>query len=182
MPIKNKLKDCLIIILILSSSIFGCGKNSDDQSDRPPIGVEQDLGKFSVTRSQKGNSRWRLEAKSAKFMDSGQVKIEDVNLVIFGDKAGQKINVHGNNGEFSRSTYNFRIMGNVEGALSDGGKLITDEIYWNENEKKIYTMPGVKVTIIYKDTTITGEELEARIELETISLKNVSGFTIAKEK
>ncbi len=168
--------------MILASTTFGCGKNSDDQSGLPPIGVEQELGKFSLTRSQKGNPRWKLEAKSAKFMDSGQVKIEDVNLVIFGDKTGQRINVHGNSGEFSRSTYNVKITGNVEGILSDGGKLTTDEIYWSENEKKIYTMPGTKVTIIYKDTTVTGEELEARTDLETVSLKNVAGFTMVKEK
>lgn len=178
---KNWLSYFFIIILT-SSLVFGCGRSNNDQGEQPPIGVEQDIGKFSVTRSQKGNPRWKLNAKSAKFMDSGQVKIEDIDLVIFGDKTGQKINVHGNSGEFSRNTYNVRIIGNVEGVLSDGGKLITDELYWSESEKKIYTMPGIKVILIYKDTTITGEELEARTELETVTLKNVSGFTIVKEE
>ena len=164
----------IIILLILLFVNICCERSNEGQDSPPPAGVEQELGKFSLTRSQKGYSRWKLEAKSADFMESGQVKIQDVKLVIFGDK--NKADIRGDKGEFSQSTYNVKMTKNVKGVLSDGGRLTTDEIYWSESDKRIYTLPGTKVTIVYKGFTIMGEELEARPDLQTVSLKNITGL------
>jgi len=173
----------LVIIVIIASLFAGCGKGDETTGTPPPDGVEQEIGSLSLTRSQKGNPRWKLSAKSARVMDTGQTKIDDVRLMIFGDAKNKgDVDIHSDTGEVSMSTYNVRMKGNVKGTLSDGGYLTTDEIYWSENDKQIYTLPGVKVKIVYKDSIVTGEELDARPQLETVELKNVVGITTRVEE
>jgi LPS export ABC transporter protein LptC len=170
-----------LILIIIVPVLVGCEKNNETQNTLPPAGVEQEIGGLSLTRSQKGNPRWKLNAKSANVMESGQIKIEDVRLMIFGGNKSKDVDIRSDSGEVSQSTYNVRMTGNVKGTLSDGGYLTTSELYWSENDKRIYTMPGVKATIVYKDSKIIGEELDARPQLETVELKNVVGITTRVE-
>jgi LPS export ABC transporter protein LptC len=170
-----------LIFIIVVPILVGCEKSDESQNTPPPVGVEQEIGGLSLTRSQKGNPRWKLNAKSANVMESGQIKIEDVRLMIFGGNKSKDVDIRSDSGEVSQSTYNVRMTGNVKGTLSDGGYLTTSELYWSENDKRIYTMPGVKVTIVYKDSKIIGEELDARPQLETVELKNVVGITTRVE-
>jgi LPS export ABC transporter protein LptC len=172
----------LLIFIIIVPIFAGCEKNDESQNTLPPAGVEQEIGGLSLTRSQKGNPKWSLSAKSANVMESGQIKIGDVRLRIFGDSKNKgDVDIRSDSGEVSQATYNVRMTGNVKGTLSDGGYLTTSELYWSENDKRIYTMPGVKATIVYKDSKIIGEELDARPQLETVELKNVVGITTRVE-
>ena len=58
----------------------------------------------------------------------------------------------------------------------------TEEIHWRDATGKLYTLPGVKATIIYEDSVIVGDELEADPNLETAKLKNMTGVTRSEEK
>ena len=167
----------ILIPVIIIFFLAGCEKSDDSQANPPPTGVEQEIGSLSLTRSQKGHPRWKLNAKSASVMESGQIKIRDVRLMIFSDNKGKDVDIHSDNGEVNQATYDVKMTGNVKGTLSDGGYITANEIYWSEDEKRIYTMPGVKVTIVYKDSIVKGEELDARPNLETVELKNVVGIT-----
>lgn len=172
-----------IIFVVAVLLLAGCGGNGDRQTASPPSGVEQELKQFSLARSQKGQIKWKLDSKAAVFLDINQVKIEDVKLVIFGNKSDETVRIHSDRGVVNRGTNDVMLTGNVVGTFSGGGRLTTDEIYWRESEKKIYTMPGKRVTIYYKDSIIIGEELDARPELETVALKNVKGVTkVAKDE
>ena len=181
---KNRLKGItnILIFAIITSFFIGCGKDGDSQDTPPPVGVEQEIGKLSFTRSQSGKTRWSLDAKSASIMDSGQIKIEDVSLKVFDDKSNKTADIHSDKGELNQSTYDVKMTGNVKGTLSDGGYMTADEAYWSEDEKRIYTSPGVKVTIVYKDSTIIGEELDAKPLQEIVELKNVKGTTYEVEE
>lgn len=176
---KKRLKDIINILIfaIIASFFIGCGKDSDSKDSPPPVGVEQEIGKLSFTRSQKGKTRWSLDANSASIMDSGQIKIEGVRLRVFDDKSNKTVDIHSDKGELNQSTYDVKMTGDVKGTLSDGGYMTANEAYWSEDEKRIYTLPGVKVTIVYKDTTIIGEELDSKPLQEIVELKNVRGTT-----
>lgn len=176
------LRNCLVIIAIIASLIIGCGKDNENQDSSPPVGVEQEIGKLSFTRSQKGEIRWKLDAESANIMESGQIKIKDVSLRIFDDKSKKTVDLHSDKGEVNQSTYDVKMIGNVKGTLSDGGYMTADEAYWSEGEKKIYTLPGVKVTIVYKDSIIYGEQLDARPLTKTVEILNVTGTTYEVEE
>jgi LPS export ABC transporter protein LptC len=110
------------------------------------------------------------------------VRVGTVELLIFGDNEGEVMTILGDEGEVNQRTNNIKITGNVEGVHSDGGNLTTEEIYWNDRKGKLYTLPGIMVTITYEDSVIVGEELEADPELETATLKNATGVTRSEEK
>jgi LPS export ABC transporter protein LptC len=181
-PLYNWGNIYIILIFFVASFFIGCAKDNDSQDNPPPVGVEQEIGKLSFTRSQKGKTKWKLDAKSASIMESGQIKIKDVNLVVFDDKSNKTVDIHSEKGELNQSTYDVKMIGNVKGTLSDGGYMTADEVYWSENQKKLYTLPGVRVTIVYKGSTVIGEELDARPQRETVELQNVIGTTYEEGK
>lgn len=171
-----------ITSFIIVSLFISCGKDSDNQNNLPPEGVEQELGSFSLIRTQKGQTRWKLEAKSASVMEAGLTKIDDVRLIIYGDNPSKNIDIHSQKGEVNQSTYDVKLIGNVNGKLSDGGYLTTDEAFWSEDNKTLFTLPGVKVKIVYKDSIIIGEEMNVKPNYEIVEMKNVTGITKKTEE
>ncbi|MGB9595157.1 MAG: LPS export ABC transporter periplasmic protein LptC [Candidatus Poribacteria bacterium] len=172
----------ILIFAVILLFLISCGKDSNNQDNQPPSGVEQELGSFSLERLQKGQTRWKLEAKSASVMESGLTKIDDVRLVIYGDNPSKNIDIHSDRGEVNQSTYDVKMTGNVHGKLSGGGFLTTDEVFWSEDNKTLFTLPGIKVKIVYKDSTIIGEELNAKPNYEIVEMKNVIGITKKMEE
>lgn len=173
-------RDLVFILVIL---IFaGCGDDSGRQASQPPGEVEQELSQFSLVRTRRGQTKWKLTADTATFLESDLVRIRKVELLIFGDKDGETLTIHGDEGEVNQRTDDIKIMGNVEGVSSDGGRLAAEEIYWRDGTGKIYTLPGIEVTITYEDSVIVGEELKADPELEIVELKNITGITRPEEK
>ena len=160
----------------------GCGDDSARQVSQPPADVEHELSQFSLVHAREGRTKWKLTSDAATFLESDRIRIEGVELLIFGDKDGETLTIHGDRGEVDQRTNNIKIMGNVEGVSSDGGSLTAEEIYWREGSGKIYTLPGVKVTITYEDSVIVGEELEADPKLENVKLKNITGITRSEVK
>jgi len=190
-----------LFIFVIGALLFaGCGNSGDQQASQTTDEVKQKVSQFSLTQARGGNAKWKLDARTASFLEYDRVRIEGVDLLVYGDKGketaqafekslskrGQEgsalLKIHGERGEVNLETNDVKIMGKVEGVLSDGGRLTTEQIYWRNAEWKLYTPPGVKVTIIYKDSTIVGEELEAYSRLETVKLKNVTGITRVEEK
>lgn len=175
------IRDLSIIFVFVIYLFAGCG-GDDRQSSQPPAEVEQELSRFSLVQTQGGRTRWKLDADAATFLESERIRISKVELLVFGNKDGQTLTVRGQQGEVDRKTNDIRIMGNVEGASSEGGRFSAQEVYWRENTGKIYTLPGVKVRITYEDSIVIGEELEADPDLETVKLKNIEGITRKEEK
>jgi LPS export ABC transporter protein LptC len=165
-------------ILVFSVLLLtGCGDDSDPQTPKPSEEVEQEFNQFSLVQAREGKVKWKLNANTATFLESDQIKIEGVELRIFGDEEGEVLTIHGDYGEVDQRSDDIKIMGKVEGVSSDGGRLTADEVYWSDRNSKIYTLPGVKVTISYEDSVIVGEELEADPELESASMKDITGIT-----
>ena len=179
MTTARNLSFILAIAILL---LVGCGDEDARQVSRPPSEVEQELRRgLSLVRMFRGRTKWKLNADEATFLESDRVRVKGVKLLIFGDKEGEILTIHGDEGEVDQRTDNIKITGNVEGSFSDGGHLATEEIYWRDRTGKIYTLPGAKVTITYEDSVIVGEELEADPKLETWEMKNVTGVTKEKQ-
>ena len=172
----------LFFVFVITVLVFaGCGGNEDDQESQPPKDVQQEISQFSLVRMQDGKTKWKLKADTSTFLDSERVSLRKVDLRIFGNEGEEKTVIRGDQGEVNERTHNIKITGNVVGTSSDGGQLITEELYWRDRTGKLYTLPGVKVTITYEDSVIYGEELEADPELETAKLKDVTGTIRSNE-
>lgn len=170
------------IALIMALLLISCSNDSDKQVVQPPEEVEQELRQFSLMQSREGHTKWHLEADTATYLELNRVAIDKVKLVIFGDKDNETMTIHSDKGEVNEQTYNVKMTGNVEGVSSDGGRLNTEELYWRDRTGKIYTLPGVKVTITHEDSVIVGEQLLADPKLETVRLKKMTGITWAEEE
>lgn len=175
---RNSLFSVVILILVFA----GCGGGGGDQEEKPPEEVQQELSQFSLVRMIDGQTKWRLKANTSTFLETEQVKLGGVELRIFGAKGEEKMTIRGDQGEVNERTNNIKITGNVVGTSSDGAQLITEELYWRDQTGKIYTLPGVKVTITYEDSVIVGEQLEADPEMETATLKYGTGTIRSEEK
>ena len=170
-------------ILVMVVLLFvGCGGDSDEQVSQPPEDVEQAISQFSLMQSREGRTKWTLAADAATFLESDRVALEKVKLLIYGDKDGETMTIHGDRGELNERTYEIEIMGNVEGISSDGDRLNTEKLHWRDRTGKIYTPRGVKVTITHENSVIVGEELLADPKLEIVKLKKVTGITRVEEK
>ena len=173
----------IFLILVIANLLFaGCGDDSDRQTAPPPDEVEQELSQFQLVRMLQGKMKWQLNAETATFLDSDVMRLGVVKLLIFGDKENETLTIHGDKGEVNQRTNDIKIMGNVKGVHSNGGNLITEEIYWRDRTGKLYTLPGIEVTITHEGSVIVGEELEADPELEIATLKSATGITRAEEK
>ncbi len=171
----------IFALMILTFGV-GCGDDKEKQGIQPPADVEQELSKFSLVQTRAGQTRWKLNAEMATFLDSDRVSLKKTDLLIFGDNENETLTVHGQQGEVDQRTNDIKITGDVKGNFSSGGQFFAQEVFWSESRGKVYTKPGVKVKIVYEDTVINGEELEADPKLETASLKNVEGTARAEEK
>ena len=171
----------LLYFVVLVLAFAGCGGGEEDQEEKPPEEVQQELSQFSLVRMIDGKMKWRLKAKTSTFLESERVRLGEAELRIFGDKGEERMVIRGDQGEVNERTHNIKMTGNVVGTSSDGAQLITEELYWRDQTGKIYTLPGVKVTITHEDSVIVGEQLEADPELETARLKYGSGRIIEKE-
>lgn len=175
-------RSLFFILVIAHLALAGCGDKADRQASQPPDDVNQKFSQFSLMQSRGGRVKWRLEADAATYLKPDRAEIENVELVIFGDKDGEMLTIRGDRGMVNERTNDVRITGNVSGVYSDGGRFTADEVCWREKIGRIYTPPGVKVTIVYEDSVIVGEQLIADPKLETAKLKNITGVTRPKEE
>ena len=174
-------RNLLLYFAMLIIALAGCGSDEGGQEERPPEEVQQEISQFSMVRMIDGQMKWKLEAETSTFLEAERVRLGKAELRIFGAKGEEKMIIRGDQGEVNERTHNIKMTGNVVGTSSDGAKLITEELYWRDQTGKIYTLPGVEVTITYEDSVIVGEQLEADPELETATLKYGSGRIKKKE-
>ncbi|MBD3185044.1 LPS export ABC transporter periplasmic protein LptC [Candidatus Poribacteria bacterium] len=171
-----------LIFIIIGIIFLGCGRSSDQQTAERPEDLDQEISQFSLLHAKDGRTRWKLNANKARFLESDKISVDDVLLVIYSDKNDETMTIKGDTGEINQRTDDIKIMGNVKGNSSNGGRLESEELYWRDKPGRIYTPPGIKVTIYYEDSIIVGEELDADPELETATLRNITGVTKSEEK
>ncbi len=179
--LKTAYRSSLILVMVVLLFV-GCGGDSDEGVSQPPEDVEQAIRQFSLMQSRAGRAKWKLTADSATFLESDRVAIEGVELLIYGDEDGETMTIYGDSGTVNERTYDFTITGNVRGISSDGDRLNTEELHWRDRTGKIYTSPGVEVTITHKDSVIVGEELIASPRFETVRLRKMTGITTRMEE
>jgi LPS export ABC transporter protein LptC len=172
----------LILILLISIQLMnGCDGEGEKQGSQPPADVKQEVTQFSLVQMRNGQTRWKLNTDLATFLESNRIKLNKTELLLLGAKDNETLTIRSLHGEVDQRTKDIKMEGNVGGTYSSGGQFFAQEAYWSESRGKIYTLPGVKVKMIYKDSVIYGEELEADPKLETANLKNVEGTANAEE-
>ncbi len=118
------------ILLILNLCSFCFGEEQHVEST-------QSLDGFSLVQYEtRGDKKWTLNGSSAEIGED-KVKIAEPSAVAFGVKGGLKLKAK--EGDFNPKIQLVHLQNNVIAKTTDGIKLTTDSLYWNAEDKNIFT-------------------------------------------
>lgn len=164
--------------------LFSCSNNPREvheitRVDDFPMEVQENL---SLTYSDSANIRLRLSAPLAEYYPQLEVPVrkfpEGIDVRFF-DRFGKvDSRLTANYAEEQIHNNLWLAKGNVVVVNSKGEQLNTEELYWDENEEKIYSDKFVKITT--DKEIIHGEGFQADQNFENYVINKVTG-TIAIE-
>jgi LPS export ABC transporter protein LptC len=166
-------------VVLLFLSIFfcavGCGREDDQFTAAPSEKVNQEIHTFTAQNTKAGEQTWTLVADVARYLESGQIHVENPEVTIF-QEGKATMTITGDSGEIEQNREDFRIMGNPVKGVGKDGVLYTNELYWKDGKEKLSAPGEVKIT--RGDSVMFGKEMEADTQLEVVTLKKDVHFTI----
>jgi LPS export ABC transporter protein LptC len=164
------MKRFLIFILLLS----GCEVK---ENTKPVIyeGPLREAENVVIHRAEKEQVRMILRAKKVQEFISGDREFPEGIYIEFFDAKGTKTStLRANTAHFFKQENRWRGQGKVEVFnLEKGQELHTEELFWNPNQRKIYT--DKFVTIKDQTDVIYGTGMIANQDLSNYSIKDIKG-------
>ncbi len=161
-----------LYILFLLSSIFIIVSCNDTENSPTDINSEY-LSEFQITTTKAGHKEWHLVAEKA--LQKGQ----DTLIVLFNFKLtffendSFKSSLVADSGLFFSNRGNLYAFKNVYVLTKDSVKLLTDSLFWNNEDKKLHA-PG-KIKLIRNNFILLGDDLQSNNNLDEIVIKHVEG-------
>jgi LPS export ABC transporter protein LptC len=137
-----------------------------------PAGLAQHLQDVRYSQSKGGRLQWELAAKSVEQAGDGPTRLEEVKATYYSDD-GRVTVVTADSGMYNAATGNANLQGNVTVATSDGNRVTTDALVWNQ-AKELLKGEGV-VTMSRGNSVIKGRGFELSPEAETFKIYKVEG-------
>jgi LPS export ABC transporter protein LptC len=163
----------LFILILFSSAAFSCRESVDPSALNVYDGPINSA--INIVLVQSDSAIIRSEITAAKQLEflNGNIEFPEGIEIKFFTKEGQlETTMRADRGYFSKSENLYRGEGNVQiqNLLKDQ-KLQTEEIFWDQPAKKIYT--DKFVTIQEKQTLFNGTGMEADDSFSDYTLKQV---------
>ncbi len=112
---------------------------------------------------------WRLDVDVAQlFEKDNYAQLERVNA-LFSQEDGRKVRLEGQEGKLELDTKNLALRGKVKAVSSDGIKLETETLHWEDSQQKL-TSPDW-VSIERDKMRVTGKGMEADTRLSKLVIK-----------
>lgn len=103
------------------------------------------LEEIHLVEEKYGKRTWELEAKQInQYQDRNVLILKDIKAKIY-LKDGKIFNISGTEGRFYQDSKNMELSGNVELHSSDGYRLKTDSLFFDNSKKKISTEDFVEI-------------------------------------
>jgi len=151
----NKLAVALLVIFLF----IGCeGKQAKAPAPAPSeeetnISTDQKIMAFSLSGFEKtGKKKWEVQGRSADIM-SEVVNLTDVVAKAYGDEIDMTLTA--DEGTFDRTTNDAHFQSNVVVTGTNGTKMTTDAIEWNNAQQKVYTDKPVEMK---SETKVVGDD------------------------
>jgi LPS export ABC transporter protein LptC len=166
-----------VALLFLAISFFaaGCGREDTQVTTAESEKVTQEIHTFTAQNTKAGKQTWTLVADIARYLESGLIQVDNPEVTIF-QEGKETMTITGDSGEIEQNREDFRIMGNPVKGVGQDGILYTNELFWKDEEEKLYA-PG-EVQITRGDSIMFGKEMEADPKFEVVTLKKDVHFTI----
>ncbi len=147
-------------------------ERADVEDSVPLFEVTQELQDVRYSRSKGDELQWRLEAKTVAQTTDGPVQLESVEITYYADEDRTTI-VTADAGIYDHVGQDATLSGNVTVTTSDGGRVETSTIHWDQKEQ-VLTGEG-EVTISRGGSTIRGTGFELFPAAETVRIYQVGG-------
>ncbi len=173
----------LIILILLTVGIVltgGCGETDEQVDNDPELSGElpdQESRPFEIVMSTKGVTSARVVSGYMAFYSSKDIYyLSDSVTADFYDEIGE----HSSRLTSMRATINEKedllfAQDNVVVVSDSGATLLTDSLYWNNSEEKIYTDDFV--TIFTENDTLHGKGFTSDRSLKNYEIKNPTGVS-----
>ena len=166
----------LLVFLILTLFMNSCddkfkpATNNTESSDMPT----QESWNSTVVFSDSGIIRAVLTAGHISiFTTKGYTLIDSGAKVEFYKDSVIVSVLTGKKGKIDDKTKNIEIMDSVEVVNTEGSRLITEKLFWKNDERKVYSDEFVRITT--PDETIEGTGFESDQNLKNYKIYKVSG-------
>ena len=136
-------------------------------------GLAQQLQDVRFSQSNGDKRLWKLEAKAVEQVADGPINLESIEITYYSDD-GRITVVTADTGRYDDAGKNARLEGNVKVRTSDGGRVETAAIQWDQ-ETQILTGDGL-VTISKGSSTLTGTGFELHTSEESFKIYQVGGI------
>jgi LPS export ABC transporter protein LptC len=147
-------------------------EETEKDATSSPFGITQQLQDVRFTQSKGDKQLWKLEARAVEQVVDGPINLESVEITYYSDD-GRVTVVTADTGLYDDKDRNARLEGNVKVNTSDGGRVETTAVQWNQETE---TLTGDGEVIISKgNSTLTGMGFELRPSLESFRIYQVGG-------
>jgi len=147
-------------------------EKTEEEATASPIEVAQQLQDVRFSQSKGDKLLWKLQAKAVEQVAEGPIHLETVEITYYSDD-GRVTVVTADTALYDDAARIAQLEGNVKVRTSDGGRVETTAVQWNQ-DTEVLTGDG-EVTISKGDSTITGTGFELRPSVESFKIFQAGG-------
>jgi LPS export ABC transporter protein LptC len=161
---KNALLGAIVVVFVL---FFQTESTAQVNAAEFEEKIQQQIFSFNLEGyTDEGKKKWEIAGQSA---DVGQenVALKDITAKIYGEEG--TLTLRADTGIYNKLKKDVKLAENVVATASDGTKLTTDSLNWNQQTQAITTKD--KIVLERKEVKISGSDAIAHPKLKTVSLK-----------
>lgn len=166
---------CAVLVLA------GC--NAESEPPQPPEGValpDQEVMEFSLTETVRGSKSWTLFADRAEVFDrKGYSRVHGVKIMFYGPDGEVSSVLTSLRGRVTKNTKDLEAFGQVVVETSDGVKLETESLKWDNRAGRIWSSEFVTVT--RKREVLTGYGFDSDPDLTNVQIHDQVKISVREE-
>jgi LPS export ABC transporter protein LptC len=162
-----------LVLLCLSLLVFSCREDVDTAELQVYDGPINTILDIHLMHSDSAIVRSEIRAPKQLEFANGNIEFpEGIQIELFGTDGVQSTMMRADKGYYLKLENIYKGIGNVQVKnVQKDQRLQAEELYWNPNDKKIYT--ETFVTIQERQTLFNGTGMEADESFTKYKLKNV---------
>lgn len=155
----------VLFVLLVAATLIARSRTARIESvGPPPSTADLRIKEVRLEEEEGGGVRWRLRAEQAWiFEDEGRTSLRTIAVDV--DEPHRSWTIVGDEGELFQRSKNVEIRRNVVVTASDGLRLETSVLYWQGDQKRLWT--DAPVSLSRRGAVIHGTGLDVRMAAET---------------
>ena len=156
-----------LFVLLVAGTLIAKSRTAPRESAGPaPSSADLSI-KDAQIEEESGGMRWRLKAEQALIFDGeGRTALRKISVDVF--ERDRSWTIVGEEGDLFQATRNLEIRNNVVLTSSDGFRLETSVLRWQNAEKRLWTDAPVRLS--RGGTVADGTALDVRMADESTTL------------